>query len=469
MMNPMRKVSFTRARQLAAALLPFGRRSRTDLDRLPCIPVPASAFETLSGPEAFRERLLELIGQARTRVLLSALYLQDDDAGREVLAALHDAKAARPELRIEVFVDWHRAQRGLIGKSRSAGNAALYRDLARRLGPGVPVHGVPIQTREIMGVMHLKGFVLDDLVLFSGASLNDVYLRRHGRYRLDRYHLVRSGALADSLAEFMTGVFLPDPAVHTFDGRPSPSRASQRGEILQFRRRLRQAEYAFAPGHPGAGDLGITPLLGLGRSGNELNAAILQLVEGARERLVLFTPYFNLPRALKRAIRERLEAGCHVTIVLGDKTANDFYMPPSEPFRVIAVLPYLYETNLRRYCKAHARAIDSGLLEIRLWRDGDNTYHLKGLWADGCRALLTGNNMNPRAWRLDLENGLLVHDPHRQLADQHEQELAQILSHTRRLSSYRELETAEDYPPAVRRFLKRLTRPRIDRLVGQVL
>lgn len=469
MMNPMRKVSLAKARQLAAALLPFGRQPRPDLDRLPCIPVPAAGFETLEGPEPFRERLLELIAQARTRILISALYLQDDDAGREVLAAFHAAKAAHPDLRIEVFVDSHRAQRGLIGKTRSAGNAALYRDLARRLGPGVPVRGVPVQTRELMGVMHLKGFVLDDHVLYSGASLNDVYLQRHGRYRLDRYHLVHSRALADSLADLMAGLFLPDPAVLLFDGRPIPSRAVQRVAIPSFRRRLRQAEYAFETGQPGEAEIGITPLVGLGRSGNELNAAILDLVASARRRLVLFTPYFNLPRPLKHAIRERLEDGCRVMIILGDKTANDFYMPQSEPFKVISALPYLYETNLRRFCKAHHREIESGLLEIRLWRDGDNTYHLKGIWSDETRALLTGNNLNPRAWRLDLENGLLVRDPHRHLVEAHEGELARVLAHTYRLASYRELETLEDYPPAVKRFLKRLTRPRIDRLVSQVM
>ena len=56
--------------------------------------------------------------------------------------------------------------------------------------PGVAIYGVPVQNRELFGVLHLKGFVIDDTVMYSGASLNDVYLARHGRYRLDRYHRV---------------------------------------------------------------------------------------------------------------------------------------------------------------------------------------------------------------------------------------------------------------------------------------
>lgn len=43
---------------------------------------------------------------------------------------LYAAKAARPELEIAVFVDWYRAQRGLIGKAKPAGNAAMYREMA---------------------------------------------------------------------------------------------------------------------------------------------------------------------------------------------------------------------------------------------------------------------------------------------------------------------------------------------------
>jgi CDP-diacylglycerol--serine O-phosphatidyltransferase len=460
-------MSFSLSNTLAKALHPTRRRVGPSLEELPFLPMPAACLETLHGPGAFRERLLDLIARARTRILMPALYLQDDDAGWEVLTALYAAKAATPELRVDVFVDWHRARRGLIGKTRSLGNAALYRDLAARLGPGVTVHGVPVQTREWMGVMHLKGFVLDDQVLYSGASLNDVYLHRHERYRLDRYHLISSRPLADSMAGLLTQVFLPDPAVQEFDREVPP--AKLRGAILKFRRQLKRAQYRFEPGSLEAGAIGITPLLGLGRSGNVLNGMLLQMIQQAQERLVLFTPYFNLPGPLRRAVRDRLRAGCQVLVVLGDKTANDFYIPPGEPFKTIGALPYLYEANLRRFCRSQQKALDQGQLQVHLWRDGDNTFHLKGILADGTLAMLTGNNLNPRAWSLDLENGLLIRDPQRLLERQHGEELEGILGHTRRLGHYRELETMKDYPAPVQRLLKQLSRARIDRLINQVL
>jgi CDP-diacylglycerol--serine O-phosphatidyltransferase len=421
------------------------------------------------GPVMFRETLLGLIAQARERILIATLYLQDDDAGREVLSALYAAKAARPQLEIAVFVDWHRAQRGLIGKARSAGNAALYRDVARRRGPGVPVFGVPVQTREMLGVMHLKGFIFDDTVLYSGASINDVYLHRDQRYRLDRYHVLQDRHLADSMAGPLLRLIRPSPAVHALDAEAVPRTSSLRASIIRFRRMLAKTRYHMAEGGIRGGEVGVTPLLGLGGGDNELNAVLLQLVRRAQDRLVLFTPYFNLPGPLRRAVDAKIKQGCRVTIVLGDKIANDFYIAPEEAFKSIGALPYLYEGNLRRFCKTHHGAIDQGLLNVHRWRHEHHTFHVKGLLVDEDYALLTGHNINPRAWRMDLENGLLIHDPQKILRDRHQAELEAILAHTTRLDSHTSVETIDDYPAPVQRLLKRLGRTRMDRLLNQVL
>jgi CDP-diacylglycerol--serine O-phosphatidyltransferase len=125
---------------LAAAVqsLRGRRRSVASLDGLAGISVPAERVQTLSSAGDFHATLLQLIANARRRILIAALYLQDDEAGREVLAALYAASSACPGLQIAVFVDWHRAQRGLIGTAATAGNAALYSEMAGRLGPWCP-------------------------------------------------------------------------------------------------------------------------------------------------------------------------------------------------------------------------------------------------------------------------------------------------------------------------------------------
>jgi CDP-diacylglycerol--serine O-phosphatidyltransferase len=106
---------------------------------------------------------------------------------------------------------------------------------------------------------------------------------------------------------------------------------------------------------------------------------------------------------------------------------------------------------------------------VRVWRHDDNSFHLKGLLVDERYALLTGNNINPRAWRLDLENGLLIHDPNQLLTGWHRAELERVLAHTQRLPGHEALEPVEAYPEPVQRLLKRLARVRADRLVNQVL
>ena len=451
-------------------MLPFRRQpTASPVDTLPFLAVPASAIEVLPDPAVFRRELLQFIAQATRRIVIVTLYLQDDDGGREVLDALYAAKARQPSLQVSVFVDWHRAQRGLIGKQKSEGNAGMYREYATRLGPGVDIYGVPVQNRELFGVLHLKGFVIDDAVLYSGASLNDVYLMRHGRYRLDRYHLLRHRGLADAMAAFVQRHFVGSEAVRRLNVPEVPATRTLQPAIREFRQDLQAASYQVPPGTLGPADVAVTPLLGFGRSDNALNDVLLALLRGTRERLILLTPYFNLPRPVRLVLGQLLRRGCTIDIMIGDKTASDFYIPPGQPFKTIGLLPYLYENNLRRFARAHRRQIDSGQLNIHLWRDGDNSYHLKGLFIDDDVAVLTGNNLNPRAWALDLENGLVLQDSARLLHAKHQAEWAALKQHATRLSDYHALESPRHYPAVVRKQLKRLNRTRLDRLVNRLL
>jgi CDP-diacylglycerol--serine O-phosphatidyltransferase len=455
-------------RRLARRMLPFRRAAPVLPGELPAFAVPAAAITTLADASAFRQTLLGLIAAATRRIVIVTLYLQDDDGGREVLDALYAAKARRPELQVSVFVDWHRAQRGLIGKQKSEGNAGMYRKYAARLGPGVEIYGVPVQNRELFGVLHLKGFVIDDAVLYSGASLNDVYLARHQRYRLDRYHLLRHAPLADSMAAFVQRELAGSAAVRRLDVPGVPRTRSLQPQIRLLREQLQRAHYEVPAAEPGPGEVAVTPLLGFGRD-NQLDAVLLSLLRGARQRVILLTPYFNLPRPVRAVLGQLLRRGCRVDIMVGDKTANDFYIPPPQPFRTIGLLPYLYENNLRRFARMHRAQLEAGQLKLHLWRDGDNSYHLKGLFVDDDVAVLTGHNLNPRAWSLDLENGLLLRDPARRLHAQHEAEWAALRRHAVQLVDYRALQSPRQYPPEVRRLLRRLNRTQLARLVNRLL
>ncbi|MET1070579.1 MAG: CDP-diacylglycerol--serine O-phosphatidyltransferase [Pseudomonas prosekii] len=441
---------------------------RSLLPKLRSFPLTADAVTILSGAAEYRRCLLEKIAQATRRIYIVALYLQQDEAGQEVLDALHAAKLARPQLDVVVVVDWLRAQRGLIGAGKQPGNSAWYQEMTRTHTSEVPVYGVPVQTRELFGVLHLKGFVIDDCVIYSGASLNNVYLHKFDKYRYDRYHLLQNSDLADSMQHLVQHGLVASKAVHRLDLPNPPTTRSLRNDIGDLRSRLKHASYDITSGTTAKDGLSVSPLLGVGKN-NPLSRVICELIASAKFQLTICTPYFNLPLQVTREINRALARGVKIDIIVGDKTANDFYIPPSEPFKVIAALPYLYEISLRRFAKRHQRNIDSGQLNLHLWRDGDNTYHLKGMWIDDRYTLLTGNNLNPRAFRLDLENALLIDDPKQQLREARSKELAEIFEHTRRVERYLELETLPDYPAGVAKFLKRVSRVRIERLLYRIL
>ena len=418
--------------------------------------------------DGFRETLLEKIASAKQRICIVALYLEQDDGGKGILNALYEAKRQRPELDVRVLVDWHRAQRGRIGAAASNTNADWYCRMAQE-NPGVdvPVYGVPINTREALGVLHFKGFIIDDSVLYSGASLNDVYLHQHDKYRYDRYHLIRNRKMSDIMFEWVTQNIMNGRGVNRLDDVNRPKSPEIKNDIRLFRQELRDAAYHFQ-GDADNDQLSVTPLVGLGKS-SLLNKTIFHLMPCAEQKLTICTPYFNLPAILVRNIIQLLREGKKVEIIVGDKTANDFYIPEDEPFKIIGALPYLYEINLRRFLSRLQYYVNTDQLVVRLWKDDDNTYHLKGMWVDDKWMLITGNNLNPRAWRLDLENAILIHDPQLELAPQREKELELIREHTTIVKHYRDLQSIADYPVKVRKLIRRLRRIRIDRLISRIL
>jgi CDP-diacylglycerol--serine O-phosphatidyltransferase len=442
---------------------------RSSFDSLPTFSLHPDQFQILHSAQCFREQLLDAIKNAKQRIYLTALYLENDEAGREVLSAVYQAKQQNPNLDIAICVDWHRAQRGLIGADKSTGNAAFYQEYAKRYEHKISVYGIPVRNREVFGVLHLKGFIIDDTVIYSGASLNNIYLHYQERYRFDRYHVIENASLANSMTDFIRQKMIDHPAVHDLSQTTLPTTKELRASIKRFRLSLSKTSYSVAHEAIEKGQVAITPLLGVGKRNNKLNQTIVQLLASAQQEIYLCTPYFNPPKTVIREVKRAIKRGVKVHVIIGDKTANDFYISPEQPFKVIGGLPYLYEITLRRFARANESYIQSGDLSIHLWKHDTNSYHLKGIWIDRQAMLLTGNNINPRAWTLDLENGLFIQDPEGLLEEKFSAEFDNILTHTKRVESYRQLESIRHYPTRVKRLLRRVIRTRADRLLKRIL
>jgi len=104
-----------------------------------------------------------------------------------------------------------------------------------------------------------------------------------------------------------------------------------------------------------------------------------------------------------------------------------------------------------------------------LWKDNGNSFHLKGLRVDDRYHLITGSNLNPRAWALDLENGLLVDDASQQFLQTTDDELLGILVNTTKITHFSDIESVSDYPEKPQKLLKKIRVAQIDRVLKRFL
>jgi CDP-diacylglycerol--serine O-phosphatidyltransferase len=433
------------------------RISKEDLCILPCT-------------RGYQRKIFELIESATKRIYITALYLQDDAAGAAVLTALYEAKKKNPQLDVKVFVDFLRAQRGLVGHKKSTGNIRLYRELNGLYQHPIKIYGVPVKSREFLGVLHLKGLVFDDTVLYSGASINDIYLHYADRYRADRYHVINSADLADSFVRYLNKNLASSQAVQSLTSDHFVSVKSIRQLIRRQKLSLRRSEYQFQSNRSAEeADISLTPVIGLGSRKNQLNQTILQLINQTKKEIIIFTPYFNFPTKVYKAVLRLLREKIKVTVIVGDKKANDFFIPEGEHFERIGILPYVYESNLKRFLKSNQEHIDAGHLDVNLWQDQSNSFHLKGINTDQSNYLITGHNINPRAWRLDLENGILIQDPNQQLLKKFADELSLVMTHCTKVNHFDEIDSLSEYPVEVKKLLKNMKRTRFDKILNQLL
>ena len=445
------------------------KRSLDFLNNLRKIPLDEQSVNCFLSSKTFKNELLKQIKNAQYRIYLTALYLEADEAGSDILMALYAAKKENPALNIIVCIDYHRAQRGLIGaKKTSETNATWYQEVERTQQLGVKIIGIPVKRKELFGVQHLKGFIFDDKVLYSGASFNNIYLHQHDRYRYDRYWLINNVKLADSMVSFLNQEIISTGAISRLNSEVIAPMSELKAAQKKLSRNLKQASFNYE-GDRTSDCLAVTPLCGLGARNNKLNKTIRKLLQGVSDEIYIYTPYFNLPAAIDRDISALLKRGVKLTIVVGDKTANDFYIPEDQPFRTIGALPYLYETNLKRFAKKHQALLKTGQLKLNLWLHDNNSFHLKGLYVDKRFMLLTGHNLNPRAWRLDVENALLIDDPKQQLQPLLEEETEKILSNTFSITDAKQIQGIEEYPEHVKKILVRMRRTKADKIVKGII
>jgi phosphatidylserine/phosphatidylglycerophosphate/cardiolipin synthase-like enzyme len=167
-------------------------------------PVSSADVRVLSSPAEFYSTLLDLAGKAERRVVLSSLYLGTGPHEQALVAALQQRMQQRPELKVDVMLDYLRGTR-LVGEEQLSSvtavaplmqqaNAAANSSTAASSGSQFQLHllqlpppAVPAQisamrawvernlftgnkTREAVAVHHMKFYVFDQHTIISGSE-----------------------------------------------------------------------------------------------------------------------------------------------------------------------------------------------------------------------------------------------------------------------------------------------------------
>ncbi|KAJ3291472.1 CDP-diacylglycerol--glycerol-3-phosphate 3-phosphatidyltransferase [Borealophlyctis nickersoniae] len=161
----------------------------------PVFSVKADNVEIIDEPSQFFNTIQKGIGSARKNIVLASLYLGAEE-GR-LVDALRQAllDPSRPDLRVNVLIDYFRGTRG-PGVSSASLLEPLLREFPDRVTVSLyhtPAFGgymkkvCPPRFNEAFGLQHIKVYMFDGDVMLSGANLNtDYFVDRQDRYVMFR-------------------------------------------------------------------------------------------------------------------------------------------------------------------------------------------------------------------------------------------------------------------------------------------
>ncbi|KAH7650081.1 silencer-associated factor [Cryptosporidium bovis] len=166
-------------------------------------------IEVLDSPSSFKNELFSIVKNAKKRVCISSLYVDQMDEFNDILKNIleKDILSGNNDLKIKFVLDLNRAIRSRIqfeqlaeniGRYPKSFSLSLFRipgtlDIYKyRILPGLlntmmgRYLNIPL-INEIIGVYHIKLYIADDNIIISGANLNTEYLSD----RQDRYIIIR--------------------------------------------------------------------------------------------------------------------------------------------------------------------------------------------------------------------------------------------------------------------------------------
>nr|XP_029716507.1 CDP-diacylglycerol--glycerol-3-phosphate 3-phosphatidyltransferase, mitochondrial isoform X2 [Aedes albopictus] len=414
----------------------------------PCFPVSGDRIEIIYEPSAFYNTLVSKCSVAKRRIMLASLYLGIGSKETQLVNAIHDNMKQNLQLKVDVLLDFTRGTRGeknsqttLMPLLRESDNfrLSLYHTPVLR---GLTKKLAPPRWNELLGIQHMKLYLVDDTVIISGANLSNDYFTN----RQDRYVMIEDAKLADFYADFLNKVqefslkvnrngeaclhenwnMLPYKSAQVdFAGEARERIRSYFKGVLERQRSVCEEDTV--------SDTWIFPLIEMGQLGiHHDSLATKHLLSGCLKdsKLKLATGYFNLTETYMDTLTKDCQAEC--SILMAHPNANGFLGAKGPA----GGIPAAYSLIARKFYEKLKQSGQDHRVSLFEYERPGWTYHAKGLWyylPDSSLpnvTLIGSSNFGERSVNRDLEAQICVVTTNGGLQRKLQSEFENILQHS---------------------------------------
>lgn len=170
----------------------------------PCFPVNPHKINIITDPRHFYDTLCGKFKNAMRRITIASLYIGTGTLERRILDSTRANLKSDKNVKLHVLLDYQRGTRGEVN-SRN-----MLQDIMRTVEDQCSIYlyqtprlknswskALPSRYNELIGLQHMKLYIVDNSVIISGANFSNDYFKQ----RQDRYIEIQDANLADFYCE----------------------------------------------------------------------------------------------------------------------------------------------------------------------------------------------------------------------------------------------------------------------------
>ncbi|XP_034180645.1 phosphatidylglycerophosphate synthase 1 [Osmia lignaria lignaria] len=436
----------------------------------PCFPINGSKIKIIHEPSVFYSTLIEKCKNAKKRITFASLYLGTGKLESNLVKAIDQALSVNNgNIEVKILLDFMRGSRGklnsrkmleplLNGKHGHCCQVFLYHTPKLR---GFLKMIIPDRVNELVGIQHMKLYMIDNDIIISGANLSNDYFTN----RQDRYFLIEDckdlcdfyDELVERVGNFSfvlqpNGSTILNSAIKAHPLKTPTKFIEHAADSMRtlFQREIEERSDFEKLGKNLDTDTWIFPLIQMGQLNiyhdSLITLKVLQTTPPGAT-LKLATGYFNLTSEYSNALLKHCQGTCH--LLTAHPTTNGFFSAKGLASSIPTAYTRLEESFMESCNKLGQQN------RVTLWEfvKPGWTYHAKGLWYSlphqekPYLTLIGSPNFGYRSVRRDLETQIAVVTKNKDLQDKLQKEQERLFLNAKRVTSKTFLERDRS-PPA---------------------